>query len=130
MASTITILCYVTDYKISAKRTFQIVNASGILNSRSLNLPQKVFLKAFYLQNMPEEFNLATFDTEDIILITDPSNIPKFPVLINMTAMVQEPLKVQNDDAIIVVNMTDYVDQDNVVMSIDCYYPASAPHLV
>ncbi|CAG8459693.1 16487_t:CDS:1 [Cetraspora pellucida] len=59
----------------------------------------------------------------------DPTNIPKFPVLTNMTAVVQEPPKVTNDDVIMVVTMTDYVDQDNIMITIDCYYLASASHL-
>ncbi|CAG8594434.1 592_t:CDS:2, partial [Racocetra persica] len=103
----------------------------------------------FYPQNVPPEFNLTTFDVEDIILVTgkfhvieyvnekneklpalkvimndlvhfdmDLNNIPKFPVLTNMTAVVQEPPRVTNDDVIMIIAMTDHkTDQPNPISS-------------
>ncbi|CAG8806353.1 1055_t:CDS:1, partial [Racocetra persica] len=47
-----------------------IVDVSEIINSQSLDSPQKVFLKRFYSQDLSEEFNLITFEKRDIILVT------------------------------------------------------------
>ncbi|CAG8757976.1 10480_t:CDS:2, partial [Cetraspora pellucida] len=125
-----------------------------------LNLPQKVFLKGFYPQNISQEFSLSAFEKEDVILATgkfrvvecinendekipalknllndlvrfniDPSDIPKFPIIINMTAVVQEPPITKNDDVLMTVILTNHMDQGETVIEIDCYYLASAPHL-
>ncbi|CAG8851624.1 18354_t:CDS:2, partial [Gigaspora margarita] len=83
-----------------------------------VNLPQKVFLKAFYPQNMSQEFNLATFDMEDITLVT----VSSFN---QCDCSSSGNSKVTKDDAIIVVTMTNYVGQENVIIPLDCYYSAS-----
>ncbi|CAG8666395.1 11379_t:CDS:1, partial [Scutellospora calospora] len=70
MSGTITVLYYVTDYQTNNAKILQIVDASGLINSRSLNIPQKVFLKAFYLQDASCEFGLITFEKDDVILAT------------------------------------------------------------
>ncbi|CAG8686788.1 13960_t:CDS:2, partial [Cetraspora pellucida] len=131
MASYKVVSLKIAMFKLNAAKAFHVVDASGIMNSRSLNLPQKVFLKGFYPQNIFQEFSLSAFEKEDVILATskfriiecinendekipalkillndlvrfniDPSDIPKFPIMINMTAVVQEPSITKNDDTV------------------------------
>ncbi|CAG8706326.1 5375_t:CDS:1, partial [Dentiscutata erythropus] len=59
-----------------------------------------------------------------------PSNIPAFLVLINITVKVRQPPTIKDNNAIIVVAFTDYVDQDSFTIEINCHYLASAPHLI
>ncbi|CAG8560920.1 3251_t:CDS:2, partial [Cetraspora pellucida] len=141
-------------------KTLQIVDASALVNSRSLNISQKIFLKGFYPQDTSQEFGLTMFEKDNVILVTgkfriveyvnennekllalkillndvvcfdlDPSEIPKFPILINMTAVVQKPPTIKNNDALMAVTLTDYMDQERTVIEVDCYYSATAPHL-
>ncbi|CAG8856397.1 3348_t:CDS:1, partial [Gigaspora margarita] len=49
--------------------------------------------------------------------------------LINMTAVVRKLPIVKDEDAIMVVALSDHVDQGSITIEIDCHYFASAPHL-
>ncbi|CAG8491899.1 19675_t:CDS:2 [Gigaspora margarita] len=123
--------------------------ALGIMNSRSLNSPQRILLKGFYNHNSPKEFNLPRFEKENVVLAmgkfrivdytseernisipkiilndlikldVNPSCIPKFLILINMTVKVQNPLVIKDNDAIIIVAFIDHVDQDSFTIEID-----------
>ncbi|CAG8468583.1 2847_t:CDS:2, partial [Scutellospora calospora] len=161
MPGTITVLCYVTEYRSNSSQSFDIVDASAIMNSHSLNSSLKIFLKGFYSRNTTQEFSLPSFGKEDVVLVTgkfrvveyineknetlsaikivindlvhfgiELTNLPKFPALVCMTAIVQELPKVDGDDATMVVVMTDYMDQDSTSTQMNCYYLATAPHLM
>ncbi|CAG8683995.1 12228_t:CDS:2, partial [Dentiscutata heterogama] len=136
-------------------------DASGIIRSRSLDSSLKIFLKGFYLQNTSQELNLPTFEKEDVLLVTgkfriidhiedgnkvpalkmilndlvpiklDPNNVPSFPILVNMTAVVDDPPVISDDkDVTMSVVMHDHVDQEPIKIPIECYYSALAPHLM
>ncbi|CAG8521781.1 28678_t:CDS:2 [Dentiscutata erythropus] len=55
-----------------------IVDASGFINSRSLNAPMKLFLKSFYLINTTQEFSIPLFEKENIILATGKFRIVEY----------------------------------------------------
>ncbi|CAG8592068.1 1248_t:CDS:2, partial [Scutellospora calospora] len=70
----------------------------------------------FYPQNMIKEFGLLPFKKGDMILATrkfymveylnekEPNNLLKFPALISIIAMVQEPPNINGEDAFMTVN--------------------------
>ncbi|CAG8718881.1 9605_t:CDS:2, partial [Dentiscutata heterogama] len=61
----------------------------------------------------------------------DPNNVPSFPILINMTAVVDDPPVISDDkDVTMSVIMHDHVDQEPIKIQIECYYSALAPHLM
>ncbi|CAG8570677.1 5905_t:CDS:2, partial [Gigaspora rosea] len=160
MPGSITVLCYINDYRCNVVKSFQIVEALGIMNSRSLNSPQRILLKGFYNHNSPEEFNLPKFEEGNVVLATGKfriieyaseegnilipkiilndlvrldvnlSCILKFLILINMTVKVRNPLVIKDNDAVMVVTFTDHVDQDPFTIGIDCHYLASVPYLI
>ncbi|CAG8761753.1 22419_t:CDS:2, partial [Gigaspora rosea] len=68
MPDSITVLYYVNDYRYNIVKSFQIVEALGIMNSQSLNSPQRILLKGFYNHDSPEEFNLPRFEKGNIVL--------------------------------------------------------------
>ncbi|CAG8581906.1 9419_t:CDS:1, partial [Cetraspora pellucida] len=68
MPNTIIILYYVTDCQTNTTKILQIVDALGLINSLSLNISQKVFLKTFYLQDISCKFGLTIFKKDDVIL--------------------------------------------------------------
>ncbi|CAG8799433.1 5304_t:CDS:2 [Dentiscutata erythropus] len=55
-----------------------VVDASGFMNSRSLNTPMKLFLKGFYPVNATQEFSIPSFEKEDIILATGKFRIVEY----------------------------------------------------
>ncbi|CAG8824727.1 13396_t:CDS:2, partial [Gigaspora rosea] len=71
-----------------------IVEASGIVRSRSLNFPLNIILIGFYSNNAIQELSLPEFENGDIIVLNDivrfndidPNNIPAFSIMLNMTA--------------------------------------------
>ncbi|CAG8831198.1 2892_t:CDS:2, partial [Gigaspora margarita] len=68
--------------------------------------------------------------SDHVHLNLKPNDIPMFPALINITAMVKEPPNIVGEDVFIIVIMTDYVDQEHNDLVIKCHYLASAPHLI
>ncbi|CAG8674031.1 9061_t:CDS:2, partial [Cetraspora pellucida] len=66
---------------------------------------------------------------EIVHLTIDPSNLPVFPILINMTAVAIELPQVESDNIILTVETKDYVDQDYVTQKLECYHLKSAQHL-
>ncbi|CAG8586787.1 2717_t:CDS:2, partial [Gigaspora rosea] len=113
MLGSITVLYYVNDYRYNVVKSFQIIEALGIMNSQSLNSPQRILLKGFHNHDSPEEFNLPKFEERNVVLAT-----------------VRNPPVIKYNDAIIVVTFTDYVDQEPFTIRIDCHYLASVPHLI
>ncbi|CAG8771599.1 9165_t:CDS:2 [Dentiscutata erythropus] len=71
MPASVTVLCYVTNYRKSfANKDLTIVEASGIVRSRSMNSPLNVILIRFYPNNVIQELSLPEFENEDVILAT------------------------------------------------------------
>ncbi|CAG8824962.1 6944_t:CDS:2, partial [Racocetra persica] len=138
-----------------------IVEASGIVRSRSLGFPLNVILTGFYHHDTIQELNLPEFEDKDVVLATgnfrivegtgqndekysilkitlndvvrfdtlDPNNLPAFPILINMTALVQEDPEIDNEDVVINVLTKNYVDQGYNNLKLTCYHPTSAQYL-
>ncbi|RIB07253.1 hypothetical protein C2G38_2214998 [Gigaspora rosea] len=116
MPGTITVLCYITEHQ-------------------------------FYPQDTSKELNLPSYDIEDVVIVTGKfrtveyinekdekaptlkmKNLPEFPILVNMTTVVEEPPTI-GDDITMTVTMHDHVDQAFVQIPMKCYYLATAPHL-
>ncbi|CAG8695214.1 3644_t:CDS:2 [Ambispora leptoticha] len=160
MPGNVTVLCYITEHRKSSANSMFISDSSGVIRSRSLDSPLKIFLKGFYPQGTSEELSLPSFDVEDVVIATGkfriveyvnetnekvptlkmvlndlvhlnikPNNLPEFPILINMTAVVEEPPTI-SDDVTMLVIMHDHIDQDLIKISMKCYYSTSAPHLI
>lgn len=70
MPGTVTVLCYVTDYRMASGKNIYIADASGFMKSRSSNSPLKIFLKGFYSQNSTQKYSLPPFEKENVILAT------------------------------------------------------------
>ncbi|CAG8814860.1 11343_t:CDS:2, partial [Racocetra persica] len=111
----------------------------------------------FYPQNKTQESVLASFATEDVLQVTgkfqiienmdedgkkypvilsevvhlaiDPSNLPIFPILINMTAVAVELPQIESDNIILAIETKDYVDQDYVTQKLEYCHLKSAQHL-
>ncbi|CAG8569957.1 17026_t:CDS:2 [Gigaspora margarita] len=64
-------------------------------------------------------------------LLIDPSDLPAFPLLINMTAIVLEPPRIDHDhdDVTLVVETKDFMDQDHTSLTLECYHQKTAQHL-
>ncbi|CAG8522506.1 2396_t:CDS:2 [Scutellospora calospora] len=67
-----------------------------------------------------------------IQLAIDPTDLPAFPLLINMTAIVVEPSQNESnhDDISLIVETRDFIDQDHTVLKLECYHLRSAQHLI
>ncbi|CAG8821553.1 27987_t:CDS:2, partial [Dentiscutata erythropus] len=67
-----------------------------------------------------------------IQLTIDPTDLPAFPLLINITAIVVEPSQSESndDDISLVVETRDFMDQDHTVLKLECYHLKSAQHLI
>ncbi|CAG8731706.1 16956_t:CDS:2 [Cetraspora pellucida] len=163
MPASITMLCYMTSYqkKLIPNKNLSIVEASGVVRSRSLDSSLNVILTGFYHHDTIQELNLPEFEDKDVVLATgnfrivegtgqndekysilkitlnnvvrfntlDPNNLPAFPILINMTALVQEDPKIDNEDVVVNVLTKNYVDQGYVNLKLTCYHPTSARYL-
>ncbi|RIB13881.1 hypothetical protein C2G38_2144335 [Gigaspora rosea] len=71
MPATITVLCYITCHRKSfASKNLSIVEASGIIRSRSLNASLNVTLIGFYHDDAIQELSLPEFEEKDIVLAT------------------------------------------------------------
>ncbi|CAG8683285.1 23140_t:CDS:2, partial [Dentiscutata erythropus] len=106
-----------------------------IVRSRSLDSPLNVILTGFYYYDTIQELNLL--EDKDVITLNDvvhfdtldPNNLPVFPILINMIALVQEDLEIDNEDIVINVLTKNYVDQGYNNLKLMCYHPTSAQYL-
>ncbi|CAG8840561.1 35236_t:CDS:2, partial [Racocetra persica] len=108
MPSTITTVCYITDRQESiTNKTLNVVKAAGVLRPKNNASALNLLLIGFYSQDKTQKSTLASFSTEDIILsevvhlAIDPSNLPIFPTLINMTAIAIELPQVESDNVIL-----------------------------
>ncbi|CAG8628616.1 13568_t:CDS:2 [Dentiscutata erythropus] len=71
MPASVTVLCYITNYyKSPTNKDLTIVEASGIVRSRSLNTPLNVILIRFYPNNAIQELSLPEFENGDVVLVT------------------------------------------------------------
>ncbi|CAG8727621.1 15136_t:CDS:1, partial [Cetraspora pellucida] len=68
--------------------------------------------------------DVVRFDT------LDPNNLSAFLILINMTALVQEDLEIDNEDVVINVLTKNYVDQGYNNLKLTCYHPTSIQYLM
>ncbi|CAG8492142.1 8220_t:CDS:2, partial [Scutellospora calospora] len=78
-----------------------------------------------------EKYSILKITLNDVVRFNtlDPNNLPAFPILINMTALVQEDLEIDNEDVVINVLTKNYVDQGYVNLKLTCYHPTSARYL-
>ncbi|CAG8617125.1 26466_t:CDS:2, partial [Dentiscutata erythropus] len=67
-----------------------------------------------------------------IRLAINPSDLPVFLLLINITAVVTEPARndSDHDDISFSVETRDFMDQDNTVLKLECYHLKLANHLI
>ncbi|CAG8744260.1 18790_t:CDS:2 [Dentiscutata erythropus] len=147
MPNTLTAICYITDYQEkSTNKDLIIVKAAGVTRLRNSNTDLSVLLVAFYSTNKSDD-NLASFSTEDVLLVTekfriiilsdivyldiDPVNLPKSTLLLNMTAVTKEAFAINEDHATIslTVETKYYLDQDNVTQEFECHHLVFAKHL-
>ena len=71
MPASVTVLCYISNYRKSfTNKDLTIVEASGIVRSRSLNSPLNVILIGFYPNNAIQELSLPEFENGDVVLAT------------------------------------------------------------
>ncbi|CAG8734518.1 710_t:CDS:2 [Dentiscutata erythropus] len=143
MPSTITTVCYITDRQESTtSKALTIVKAAGVMHLKTSVSPLNVLLVGFFSQNddTPDQ-TLATFLPEDVLLIVlhhviqltiDLTDLPAFPLLINMTAFVVELSQSESndDDISLVVETRDFMNQDHTVLKLKCYYLKSVQHLI
>ncbi|CAG8803716.1 26688_t:CDS:2, partial [Dentiscutata erythropus] len=78
-----------------------------------------------------EKYSILKITLNDIIRFDtlNSNNLPASPILINMTAMVREDPKIDNEDVVIDVMTRNYIDQDNNNINITCYHLASTHYL-
>ncbi|CAG8458673.1 2619_t:CDS:2, partial [Scutellospora calospora] len=71
--------------------------------------------------------SIAIIVLNDIIQLNtiDPNDLPAFSLLINITTLVQEDLKIENEDITINISVRNYIDQDYINIEIICYYLTS-----
>ncbi|CAG8778788.1 12245_t:CDS:1, partial [Dentiscutata erythropus] len=67
--------------------------------------------------------DVVCFDT------LDSNNLSAFPILINITALVQEDPKINNKDVVINVLTKNYVNQSYNNLKLTCYNPTSVQYL-
>ncbi|CAG8442404.1 9608_t:CDS:2, partial [Scutellospora calospora] len=89
--TSITVLCYIINYnkKTYNTKNLSIIEASGIVRSRSLNSSLNVTLVGFYPHDLDQELSLSEFENEDVVLATGNFRIiedinkngKKYPVL-------------------------------------------------
>ncbi|CAG8438641.1 11265_t:CDS:2 [Dentiscutata heterogama] len=71
MPATVTVLCYITNHRKSfASKNLSIVEASGVIRSRSLNTSLNITLIGFYHDDTIQELSLPEFKEEDVVLAT------------------------------------------------------------
>ncbi|CAG8764223.1 6732_t:CDS:2 [Dentiscutata erythropus] len=158
MPSTISTICYITDHQENAiNNDLSIVKAAGITCLRTNDVNLNVLLIAFYSNNQQNMVSFSTEDvllvtgkfhfieeqdddgnsypilkitlTDAVPLNIDPVNLPKFPLLINMTAVALENAEINQTDIVILIETKDYMDQDNVVQTFRSYHLTNAQHL-
>ncbi|CAG8745526.1 9172_t:CDS:2, partial [Dentiscutata erythropus] len=85
-----------------------------------------------YTGQNDEKYSILKITLNDVVRfnILDLDNLPVFPILINMTALVQEDLEIDNEDVVMNVLTKNYVDQDYVNLKLTCYYSTSAQYLM
>ncbi|CAG8812078.1 9323_t:CDS:2 [Gigaspora margarita] len=158
MPSIITTICYITDHQENAiNNDLSIVKAAGITRLRNNDVNLNVLLVAFYSNNQQNMVSFSTEDvllitgkfrlieetddegnmypilkitlTDAVPLNIDLINLPKFPLLINMTAVALENAEINQTDIIIPIETKDYMDQDNVIQTFKSYHLTNAQHL-
>ncbi|CAG8751217.1 4541_t:CDS:2, partial [Cetraspora pellucida] len=121
-------------------KTLNVVKAAAVMHSRESILASfaidDVLLmtgKFWIIENVDEGGKkypvLKVILSEVIYLTINPSNLPIFAILINMTAIAIELPHVESDNIILTVETKDYVNQDYVTQKLECYHLKSAQHL-
>ncbi|RIB20480.1 hypothetical protein C2G38_2179161 [Gigaspora rosea] len=113
---------------------FYLQDTSKELNFPSYDIEDVVivmgkFRTVEYINEKDEKAPTLKIILNDLVhLNIKPENLPEFPILVNMTAVVEEPPTI-GDDITMTVTMHDHVDQAFVQIPMKCYYSATAPHL-
>ncbi|KAF0396427.1 hypothetical protein F8M41_010075 [Gigaspora margarita] len=144
MLSTISIVYYITDHQESVtSKALTIVKASGVTHLRNSASSLNVLLVGFYSKDKytqdPTMSTLSTFLTEDVLFIVlhsvvclaiNPTDLPTFPLWINMAAVVTDFLRNDPDHDVVLfsVETKDFIDQDNV-LGLECYHLKLATYL-
>ncbi|CAG8548916.1 15050_t:CDS:2, partial [Gigaspora rosea] len=68
----------------------------------------------------------------DVVRFTtlDPENLPVFPIIINMIALVKEDPKINKKDVTITIIAKNYINQGDVYIDMICYHLTSTQHLM
>ncbi|CAG8457621.1 11148_t:CDS:2 [Dentiscutata erythropus] len=78
-----------------------------------------------------EKYSILKITLNDIVRFDtlDSNNLLAFPILINMTALVQEDLEINNEDVVINVLTKNYIDQGYNNLKLTYYHPTSVQYL-
>ncbi|CAG8456359.1 12240_t:CDS:2 [Dentiscutata heterogama] len=78
-----------------------------------------------------EKYSILKITLNDVVRFDtlDSNDLSAFPILINMTALVQEDPEIDNEDVVINVLTKNYVDQGYNSLKLTCYHPTSAQYL-
>ncbi|CAG8560449.1 15756_t:CDS:2 [Dentiscutata heterogama] len=123
MLASITVLCYVTSYqkKLIPNKNLSIVEASELnlpeFENKDVVLATGNFCIVEGMGQNDEKYSILKITLNDIVRFNtlDPNNLSAFPILINMTALVQEDPEINNKDVVVNVLIKNYVDQDSVI---------------
>ncbi|CAG8829705.1 15124_t:CDS:2, partial [Gigaspora margarita] len=113
-----------------------IVEALGIVRSRSLNSSLNIILIRFYPTNTIQEVSLPEFENGDIVLVTRNfhiieninNNNKKYPIL--KVTVAQEKTIINEEDVTIKVSSRNFIDQDYINIKMICYYSVYARYLM
>ncbi|RIB04469.1 hypothetical protein C2G38_2222288 [Gigaspora rosea] len=123
MPGMITVLSYITKHYTSKELNLPSYDIENVV------IVTGKFRSIEYINEKDEKASTLKIILNDLVhLNIKPENLPEFPILVNMTAVAEEPPTI-GDDITMTVTMHDHVDQAFVQIPMKCYYSATAPHL-